>query len=31
VTLLRRLFAAAPTILWLLAAGFALGVLLALR
>jgi hypothetical protein len=30
VTLLRRLFAAGPTIVWLLAVGFALGALVAL-
>lgn len=30
MTPLQRLIAAAPTLLWLLAAGFALGVLLAL-
>jgi hypothetical protein len=31
VTPLARLLRAAPTVLWLLAAGFAVGVLLALR
>jgi hypothetical protein len=31
MTALRRLVAAGPTILWLLAAGFAFGALLALR
>jgi hypothetical protein len=31
MTVLRRLFANAPTLLWLLAAGFAVGVLVALR
>ena len=30
MTLLRRLLAAGPTLVWLLAAGFALGVLIAL-
>jgi hypothetical protein len=31
VTPLRRLLASGPTVLWLLAAGFAVGALLALR
>jgi hypothetical protein len=31
MTLLRRLLAAGPTLVWLLAAGFALGALIALR
>jgi hypothetical protein len=31
VTLLRRLLVSGPTVLWLLAAGFAVGALLALR
>ena len=31
MTLLRRLLAGGPTVLWLLAAGFAVGVLIALR
>jgi hypothetical protein len=31
MTLLQRLLAAGPTILWLLALGFALGALVALR
>jgi hypothetical protein len=30
MTALERLVAAAPTVLWLLAAGFALGILIAL-
>jgi hypothetical protein len=30
MTLMERLIAAAPTVLWLLAAGFAVGVLIAL-
>ena len=31
MNLLRRLLAAGPTLVWLLAAGFALGALVALR